>query len=81
MIKPMCKLCGVRHYGLCAPPVPIPAPIKPVLSAPPVDPALSAPPPVRKTRAPNGTFDRTAYQRELMRKRRAAQKKIKEVEQ
>lgn len=26
-------------------------------------------------RAPKGTFDRTAYQRELMRKRRAAKRK------
>src|SRR5574343_783440 len=29
---------------------------------------------VSKKRAPNGTFDRKAYQRELMRKRRAAAK-------
>lgn len=28
----------------------------------------------RRKRAPNGTFDKKAYQRELMRKRRAAAK-------
>lgn len=28
----------------------------------------------KRTRSPNGTFDRKAYQRELMRKRRAAEK-------
>ena len=31
----------------------------------------------KRKRAPNGTFDRTAYQRELMRKRRAAEKELK----
>jgi hypothetical protein len=35
--------------------------------------AKEKPPTVRR-RAPNGTFDRTTYQRELMRKRRAAAK-------
>lgn len=29
---------------------------------------------IKKKRAPRGSFDRTAYQRELMRKRRAAEK-------
>lgn len=29
----------------------------------------------KRTRAPNGTFDRKAYQRDLMRKRRQAEKK------
>lgn len=33
-----------------------------------------SPPEAKKKRAPNGTFDRKAYQRELMRKRRAAKK-------
>lgn len=35
---------------------------------------LAPPPKPKRTRAPNGTFDRNAYQRELMRKRRAAEK-------
>lgn len=35
---------------------------------------LATPPKPKRTRAPNGTFDRKAYQRELMRKRRAAEK-------
>lgn len=33
---------------------------------------LAEPAKPKRTRAPNGTFDRKAYQRELMRKRRAA---------
>jgi hypothetical protein len=33
---------------------------------------LAEPPKPKRTRAPNGTFDRKTYQRELMRKRRAA---------
>ena len=31
----------------------------------------------KPTRAPNGTFDRTAYQRDLMRKRRASAREAK----
>jgi len=40
------------------------------------DPAGVAPGPseAKKTRAPRGTFDRKTYQRDLMRKRRAAEK-------
>lgn len=35
---------------------------------------LAEPPKPKRTRAPNRTFDRNAYQRDLMRKRRAAEK-------
>lgn len=35
---------------------------------------LSEPPTPKRTRAPNGTFDRKTYQRELMRNRRKAGK-------
>jgi len=39
--------------------------------APVVDAGVAPSPRETKKRAPRGTFDRTAYQRELMRKRRA----------
>lgn len=35
---------------------------------------------IKSKRAPNGTFDRAAYQRELMRKRRTAEKERREGE-
>jgi hypothetical protein len=63
MEKPKCKICGERHYGMCA--VPVPPTHQPHIT--PMERPI-------KKRNPNGTFDRTAYQRELMRKRRAAQK-------
>lgn len=62
MESPKCKLCGERHYGMCAVPARQESPsVEPL----PVEQG-AAPPPQSKG------FDRTAYQREYMRKRRAA---------
>lgn len=85
MEKPKCKLCGERHWSretckAAGKPVKI-AMAEPMTQA--IGIAVSSeaisreietaiPPP--KKRAARGTFDRNAYQRELMRKRRAAQK-------
>jgi hypothetical protein len=68
MEKPLCKLCGKRHYGMCA--------------APQVDkPETEVEHPKPEVQKPiaKEKFDRNKYQRELMRKRRAAAKSTKET--
>lgn len=84
MDAPKCKLCGDRHWGMCPG---TERREKPSCSSksnasdaaaktspsPPPKPDVKSPATVAK-RAPAGSFDRRAYQRELMRKRRAAAK-------
>lgn len=82
MEAPKCKLCGERHYGLCqhAKPRPAAAAMAPKRAkktamgtantlASEADQQLAARPEAVKPK-----FDRNAYQRDLMRKRRKAQK-------
>lgn len=81
MDAPKCRLCQEHHYGLCHGKVIAnvvkelkarsstvePRPLKSeIVGSSPAVPA--------KKRAPRGSFDRTAYQRELMRKRRGVSK-------
>ncbi len=63
MEAPKCKICGERHYSLCrvATLNTGQANREAILNSLRIEP-------------PKPTFDRTAYQREYMRKRRAAQK-------
>jgi hypothetical protein len=84
MDAPKCRLCGNRHWGGCRIVVIRQAPSElPLVSVESGEgwrvetrrltiPAPEKPEP--KKRAPRGTFDRAAYQREYMRRRRAAQK-------
>ena len=66
MDAPKCRLCGERHYGRCQ------------KFAEPVEKPRKAVPIVEITARSEGNgaakFDRNAYQRELMRKRRAKAK-------
>jgi len=72
MEAPKCKLCGERHYGLCARTKQKAAIVAAAIveRATPESPDDFAP----RKRAPNGTFDRNAYQREWMRRYRAKRK-------
>jgi hypothetical protein len=79
MEAPKCRLCGKRHWRDCAVMVPvlelktiIPKPIvKPVSLTQDLQVSLTKPKPVNPTEISKPKFDRNAYQRELMRKRRA----------
>jgi hypothetical protein len=77
MEAPKCKLCGERHWGLC-PSNESPEPIKIEDLTPPQQlkllKALLDDPRIED----KGKFDRTAYQREYMRKWRAARKQADE---
>lgn len=74
MEAPKCKICSQRHYGLCPPAKggDAHAHNKPVTGIPSASDV--AKPRIAKKRAARGTFDRTAYQREFMRRLRAALK-------
>lgn len=82
MEAPKCRLCGSRHWGGCGPSVTLDAhTLKKPDGAPLTAGDLRVgqtyevqPDYTVKHLAPRGTFDRNAYQREYMRKRRAAAK-------
>lgn len=83
MDGPKCKLCGERHWGMC-PDLPASTAIKllmepgsqPCISRDAGTPKSEATPPNLSPEEPSARatskprFDRTAYQREYMRKRR-----------
>ncbi len=85
MEAPKCKICGENHWGsVCqkiasvpnvdrktSPPATVESEVKEISN---IIAENAAPAPSTQKRAPNGTFDRKAYQRELMRKRRAKAK-------
>ena len=75
---PLCKICETRHWAIEPHQFNLPASrtgeeVKPAAKdmkrLPPAE-AVSAGIVQEKQRAPRGSFDRTAYQREYMRKRR-----------
>lgn len=75
MDAPKCRNCGKREWNhVCGSPIPplvVPAHMAEAAREKYKGPFIvSEPIPVAK-HAPRGTFDRTAYQREYMRKRRA----------
>lgn len=70
MIKPQCKICGNRHYGPCTGTLEKSAPLPDPIPAP-----VSAQEPKEATERKE-RFNRTAYQRELMRERRKAEVKV-----
>ena len=90
MLAPLCKTCQERHYGPCtggttqlqrlasAPvaatkaskPKAMKAASKRAVKPTPAKKQATAP----RKRAPKGTFDKAAYQRDYMRKKRAATK-------
>ena len=71
MEAPKCKICGQRHYGLCPQAKGGEANIPGHDSRASEDDANKTQPRAAKKRAVRGSFDRKAYQREYMRKRRA----------
>lgn len=93
MDAPKCKLCGERHYGICkhAKPRPSTAAVAPEKAMVEKSSPGSDNHRIKPRRAADRTdtmvvvsalrmrpkFDRTAYQRELMRKRRTADKEKK----
>jgi hypothetical protein len=77
MDAPKCRACGKREWNHVCLADAEPAPNRKKTPAkPPDSPAPQVPDhePPPKTPAANATFDRTAYQREYMRKRRAQAK-------
>lgn len=66
MEAPLCKICRYRHYGPCHGTIETPAPTP--------EPATP-----KAIEAPRGSFDRNAYQREYMRKRRAEQVSVNAI--
>lgn len=89
MKAPICKICGKSHWErICASSsklpvqdVPtsesIPVPQIQKLTAPRSTPSVSTADDL-KTESPSAKFDRVAYQREYMRKRRVEQRRQKE---
>jgi hypothetical protein len=75
MHAPRCRICGVRHW--LSEPCRF-AGTEPVATGIPKTPvaAVDQPRPRVRRKAKRGTFDRTAYQRDYMRKWRAKRHKV-----
>lgn len=81
MDAPKCRACGKREWnhvcGSGAPPLVVPEYLAEAAREQYKGPFIVSGPILAAPRAPRGTFDRVAYQREYMRKRRAAEKRQK----